>query len=85
MTADDIRATILDAIDTVAPGSLMGDLDADADLRDALDLDSMDILNVMTALQERLQVEIPEVDQPHVMTLNRAVAYLARKLRVGSG
>ena len=85
MNADDIQATILDAIDTVAPGSLVGDLDANADLRDALDLDSMDILNVMTALQERLQVEIPEVDQPHVMTLNSAVAYLAHKLGVGPG
>ena len=51
-----------------------------ADLREALDIDSMDFLNFITAIHHRLGVEIPELDYPKLVTLDGAVAYVAAKL-----
>ena len=55
-------------------------LDPDDGLREQLDLDSMDFLNVVIGLHEALGVDIPEVDYPKLFTMNGAVAYLKEKL-----
>jgi acyl carrier protein len=80
MTSDEIRAALLEAIDTVAPGSVPADVDDDADIRDEMDLDSMDLLNVVAALHDRLGVNVPEADVESLTTVNTAVAYLQRAL-----
>jgi acyl carrier protein len=49
-------------------------------LREALDIDSMDFLNFITAMHRRLGVNVPEVDYPKLTTLNGAVAYLETRL-----
>lgn len=49
-------------------------------LQNDLGLDSMDILNFVTALHERLGVSIPEIDYPRIATVQEARAYLARAL-----
>jgi acyl carrier protein len=46
-------------------------------LRDQLDLDSMDVLNLVVALHGTLGVEIPEADYPRLATLDDCVEYLA--------
>jgi len=79
MTADEIKATILRVIGEIAPEADPARIDPSASLRDQLDLDSMDILNVMIALHEALQVDIPETDYPKLATLNGAVAYLLQR------
>jgi acyl carrier protein len=58
-------------------------LDPQADLREALDIDSMDFLNFVIAVHHRLGVEIPELDYPKLVTLGGAISYLEAKL--GSG
>ncbi len=55
-------------------------VDPAADLREALDIDSMDFLNFITAIHHRLGVDIPELDYPKLITLDGAVAYIAAKL-----
>jgi acyl carrier protein len=80
MTADEIRTTILRVLGEIAPEADPARIDPDASLRDQLDLDSMDVLNVMIALHEALHVDIPETDYAKLATLNGAVAYLARRL-----
>jgi acyl carrier protein len=57
------------------PGSIR-----DADLREELDIDSMDFLNLVAALHERLDLDIPEIDYPNLATLGHAVDYLAQRL-----
>jgi acyl carrier protein len=47
-------------------------------LREQLDLDSMDLLNLLVAIGERTRVEIPEVDAARLRTLDQLVAYLER-------
>lgn len=73
---DDIRAHVVAALVEIAPEIDAGSIDPDADLLDAYDLDSMDLLNLVTALHERLGVDIPEGDYAELRTLRTAVDYL---------
>ncbi len=78
MTTDELRDVVLDALTTIAPEADPAMLDPGEDLREELDLDSMDELNLITALCERLGIDIPEGDYPQLRTLDGAVDYLAR-------
>lgn len=81
MTGDDLKRVVLEAVAEVAPDAeaAFATLDPDKGLREQLDLDSMDFLNVVIALHEKLGVDIPEKDYARLFTLNGAVAYLAEK------
>jgi acyl carrier protein len=79
MTETDLRKAFLEELVRVAP-----DLDPDAigdddHIQDDLELDSMDVLNLVAALHERLGVDIPEADYPQIATPARAAAYLAAR------
>lgn len=80
MTPDDIRRVVIEALTRIAPEIDATVIPSSARLRDHLDLDSMDFLNLVLALHDRLGVEIPEVDYPRLYTLDSAVAYLAGKI-----
>jgi len=79
MTDDEIRAIVFQTLKTIAPELEESDLQPDRLLRDQVDLDSMDWLNFLVALHQRLKVEIPEADYRKLTTLNTVVAYLASK------
>lgn len=79
MTEDEIRATVLRLLGEIAPEADAVRLDPERPLRDQLDLDSMDILNLMIALHDALHVDIPETDYAKLATLNGAVAYLTKR------
>lgn len=74
--SDDIRKVVQEELGNIAPEADLASLDPAADLRDALDVDSMDFLNFITAIHHRLGIDIPEIDYPKLGTLNGAVAYL---------
>jgi acyl carrier protein len=71
---------ILAAVAQVAPDADLGTIDPKADLTEQLELDSMDFLNVVVAVNEATGVEIPERDYPELSTLERFAAYLAARL-----
>ena len=48
------------------------------DLREALDIDSLDFLNFVTALHKKMGVNVPEADYPKLITLNKTVGYTRR-------
>jgi len=79
MSPDDIRAVLKDELGRIAPEVEFDAIPPDADLREEIDIDSMDFLNFVTALHQRLGVDIPEADYPSLATLNKAVAYLQGK------
>jgi len=79
----ELRATVIEALHRIAPEAEAADLADDADLQEALDLDSMDFLNLMIAVQERTGIEVPEQDYPQVVTLGSCVAYLAARSAPG--
>jgi acyl carrier protein len=74
-----IRDVVVAALRRVAPESDPTTLPAGALLREELDLDSMDFLNFVLGLHERLGVEIPEADYPKLYTLDGAVEYLSAR------
>lgn len=71
---------MLEILKTLAPEMDAAELVADAPLRKQIDLDSMDWLNVLAAIHERLGVNIPEADYGKLATLDSIVVYLAEKL-----
>lgn len=79
MTRDEIKQCVLNAISDIAPEAEFEMLDPDDGLREQLDLDSMDFLNVVIGLHEKLGIDIPEADYPRLFTLNGAINYLAEK------
>jgi acyl carrier protein len=76
MTADDIRRIYLEELVRVAPDLDAATIREDDHLQDDLELDSMDVLNLVTALHQRLGVDIPEEDYPQIATLAKATDYL---------
>jgi acyl carrier protein len=76
----EIRTRVVGVIKSVAPELEESELRADRPLRDQIDLDSMDWLNVLVALHEKLRVDIPEADYGKLVTLDDLVAYLGAKL-----
>jgi acyl carrier protein len=72
----DMRSLVLETLGEIAPEADLDRLDPTGDLRDELDLDSMDLLNVTADLEERLGISIPERDYPRMRSLDATVAYL---------
>lgn len=81
MNEADIRAIVLATLKTIAPEVEEDELRPDRPLRNQVDLDSMDWLNFLLGLHQKLKVEIPEADYARLVTLDDVVAYLASKLR----
>ncbi len=79
MNDDEIRKILQEELGNIAPEMDMQKLNPTADLREALDIDSIDFLNFITAIHHRLGVAVPELDYPKLFTLDGAVAYLASK------
>lgn len=80
MKPEKIRAALYEELGNLAPEADASAIDPEANLREALDLDSMDFLNLMIALHERLGIAIPEADYAELRTLNKAIGYLSEKL-----
>jgi len=76
MDASQIRALAADVLGAIAPEADLATVGDDEDLRDALDLDSMDFLNFVIALSERIGRPIAEADAPKLATLRGLVAHL---------
>jgi len=83
MSDIDIRKVVQEELNNIAPEIDLASVDPDADLREAIDIDSMDFLNFVTALHRRTGIDIPELDYPKLATLSGTVAYLDAKLKSG--
>jgi acyl carrier protein len=79
MTERDAHALVAEVLGRIAPEVPLDDIDPASDLRDEMDLDSMDFLNFVTALHERTGLDIPERDYPELSTLAGAIAYLSSR------
>ena len=80
MNETEIRSRVLEIIKSIAPELEEAGLRGDRPLRDQIDLDSMDWLNVLVAVHEKLRVDIPEADYGKLVTLDNIVTYLREKL-----
>jgi acyl carrier protein len=79
-TREHVRDTILEVLGEIAPEVDLSALDDKLEFRDQIDLDSMDYLNLVIGVHERLGVDIPEEDYADLVTLDGFVDYVIRRI-----
>ncbi len=81
MTRVQAREAIINIIADIAPDEDLTNLNDDELLRDQIELDSMDFLDIVMELRKQYKIEVPEDDYPNLATLEGCVEYLEPKLR----
>lgn len=81
MTREEVKDAIIEIINDILPEGDCSGIDPDKKLRDQLELDSMDFLDIVMELRKQYKVQVPEADYPELATLNSCVAYLEPKMR----
>lgn len=76
MTQDEVILAIKDIIAQIAPDEDLSSLELDVRLRDQIELDSMDFLDIVMELRKLYGVQVPEKDYMELSTLSGCVAYL---------
>jgi len=79
MNPTESRAVIKEELGAIAPEIDLDAVDPAGDFREQTDIDSMDFLNLVTALHKRLAIDIPEADYPRLATLQGAIDYISGK------
>lgn len=79
MTKDDIKKIVLEIIEEIAPDEDFSDVKADVRLRDQLDLDSMDFLDIVMELRKQHGIEVPEEEYQELASLDSSAEYLLPK------
>jgi acyl carrier protein len=67
---------IVKELGNIAPEIEHDEIPFDDDLRDALDLDSMDFLRLISAVSKQTGLNIPEADYGKVLSVDEMVDYL---------
>jgi acyl carrier protein len=81
MTLEEIKNVMLEIIMEIDEDANIDDLKPDQALRDQLDLDSMDFLDIVMELRKRYKIQIPEADYPQLASLESCVNYLMPRLQ----
>lgn len=81
MTEQEVRRIVADVLSSIAPEADISGLVGGEDIREALDIDSFDFLNVVIGLHQRTGIDIPETDYPKLYTLDGVVGYLRGRAR----
>ncbi|MFW3615480.1 acyl carrier protein [Billgrantia antri] len=81
MNREELRATVLDELAAIAPDIDIAQIDDRARLRDEYDLDSMDALNLLVSVHQRLGVNIPEGDYARMHSLQELLDYLEPRIK----
>ena len=81
MTVEEVKNVILEIIKDIDEDANIEGLKPDLALRDQLDLDSMDFLDIVMELRKRYKIQIPEADYPQLASLDSCVNYLGPRLQ----
>ncbi|HTJ79889.1 MAG TPA: acyl carrier protein [Rariglobus sp.] len=79
MTKDETKKVVLEIIADIAPDEDISNLKGDIRLRDQMQLDSMDFLDIVMELRKRHNIEVPEADYMQLATLDSCADYLTPK------
>jgi acyl carrier protein len=85
ITPQQLKDTIIEVLRNIAPEFDPASLRPAEPLRDQVDLDSFDFLNVLIGLGERLHVEVPEKDYAQLQTLDSMLHYFETRCCAASG
>ncbi len=81
MTKDECRKLVIDIISDIAPDEDLSNIKPDVRLRDQLQLDSMDFLDIVMELRKRHGIEVPEADYMQLASLDSCADYLTPKFQ----
>lgn len=81
MTKDDCKKLVIDIISDIAPDEDLSNIKPDVRLRDQLQLDSMDFLDIVMELRKRHGIEVPEADYMQLASLDSCADYLTPKFQ----
>ena len=79
MTAEQVKQIVIDIINEIAPDEDTTNLKSEVNLRDQMDLDSMDFLDIVMELRKQHGIEVPEEDYPKLASLDSCADYLTPK------
>ena len=79
MDKNRIKQIVLDIIAEIAPDEDLSDVKPEQRLRDQLDLDSMDFLDIVMELRKQHGIEVPEDDYTRLESLDSCAEYLLPK------
>jgi acyl carrier protein len=81
MAESAVKEAVFKILRKIAPEADLDELAAGENLREALDIDSFDFLNLIIGLHEQLKVEIPETDYGKLRTLGELVSYICNRVK----
>ena len=79
MTEEQVKQIVIDIINEIAPDEDTSNLKPEVNLRDQMDLDSMDFLDIVMELRKQHNIEVPEEDYPKLASLDSCAEYLTPK------
>ena len=79
MTKEECHQVVLEIIAEIAPDEDLSDVKPEINLRDQLELDSMDFLDIVMELRKKHDIEVPEDDYPQLASLDSCAEYLTPK------
>jgi acyl carrier protein len=79
MTKDNCKKLVIDIISDIAPDEDLTTIKPEIRLRDQLQLDSMDFLDIVMELRKRHGIEVPEADYGQLASLESCAEYLTPK------
>lgn len=80
-TKEEVREIVREIIADIAPDENVSLLRAEIPLREQLDLDSMDFLDIVMELRKRYAIDVPEADYPRLESLDSCAEYLTDRFK----
>ncbi|QOY54514.1 acyl carrier protein [Candidatus Sulfurimonas marisnigri] len=80
MTKEELKRAIIEQILEIAPDVDESEIDPDANIQRSLEIDSFDFLKILTSLNEKVGIEVPEADYAKVDTVKHMAEYFSKHL-----
>ncbi|QOY51952.1 acyl carrier protein [Candidatus Sulfurimonas baltica] len=80
MTKEELKRAIIEQILEIAPDVDESEIDPDANIQRSLEIDSFDFLKILTSLNEKVGIEVPEADYAKVDTVEHMAEYFSKHL-----
>ena len=81
MTKEQIKSVVMEIVAEIIPDEDLTDLRGDIPIREQVELDSMDFLDIIMELRKRYGIEVPEDDYMQLATIDSSVAYLEPRMK----
>ena len=81
MTREEVRRAVVSILEDIAPDADLSSIKDDVTLREQMDLDSMDFLDIVMELRKRFNIEVPESDYQELVSMDSCIQYLQPLLK----